>query len=270
MKTKYKIFIAKILYLIFSFFGIFKYKKVERDKIKWSLDISEGIDLSIFIFGNFEKGLIKIIKKLSEKKKFDIIDIGANIGVHTLQFAKEFQNSNIYAVEPTDFAYNKLVKNISLNHKLKENIKHFQYFIGDQELPNEIYSSWSLSKSSNSHSLHKGILKKTTSCLSIALDEFLINNVKSKELIIKCDVDGYELDVFKSGEKFLTKYKPHIIMELAPYLYKENGYSENDLFNFFSKFNYKFYDGENFKEIKNISFYSSKIKSGSSKNIFLK
>ena len=124
------------------------------------MDISEGIDLSIFIFGNFEKGLINIIKKLSEKKKFDIIDIGANIGVHTLQFAKEFQNSNIYAVEPTDFAYNKLVKNVSLNHKLKEKIKYFQYFIGDQELPKEIYSSWSLSKSSNSHSLHKGILKK--------------------------------------------------------------------------------------------------------------
>ncbi len=270
MKTRYKILIAKILYQAFSFFGIFKYKNVERGKIKWSLDISEGIDLSIFIFGNFEKGLINIINKLSDKKIFDIVDIGANIGVHTLQFAKEFQKSNIYAVEPTDFAYGKLVKNVALNKQLKEKIKHFQYFIGDQELPKEIYSSWSLSNSFNSHSLHKGILKKTTSCLSISLDEFLFKNVKSKELVIKCDVDGYELDVFKSGEKFLKQYKPHIIMELAPYLYEENGYSENDLFNFFTKLNYKFYDGRNFKEIKNIFYYSSKIKSGSSRNIFLK
>ena len=115
MKTRYKIFLAKILYIFFSCFGIFRYKKVRRGRINWKLDISEGIDLSIFIFGNFEKKLIKIVNKLSDKKNFDIIDIGANIGAHTLQFAKEYPGTNIFAVEPTDFAYEKLCKNVRLN-----------------------------------------------------------------------------------------------------------------------------------------------------------
>ncbi len=270
MKTKYKIFFAQILYQIISIFGFFRQKNVIRNNIKWKLDISEGIDLSIFIFGNFEKRLIKIINKLSDKKNFDIIDIGANIGAHTLQFAKEFKNSKIYSIEPTDFAYDKLKTNINLNPDLNKQIMFFQYFVGFKNLPKEIYSSWSLSKSSYSHSLHKGVLKKTTGCKSISLDEFTEQNNLSQNLVIKCDVDGYELDVFKSGEKFLRNFKPNIIMELAPYLYKENNYSENELFLFFENLDYNFFDGENFQEIKNIREYSNMIKPGSSKNIFLK
>ena len=56
MKTKYKIQIAKII----SFFLKFFYKKNKihtKNKIKWSLDLNEGIDLSIFLFGTSEKKL---------------------------------------------------------------------------------------------------------------------------------------------------------------------------------------------------------------------
>ena len=85
-----------------------------RDKINWKLDLSEGIDLSIFLFGNFENELILMIEKLSNKKEFDIIDIGANIGVHTLQFAKNYEKAKIYSIEPTLFAYEKLKINVDL------------------------------------------------------------------------------------------------------------------------------------------------------------
>ena len=272
MKTKYKIFFAKLIYQFISFFGLYKYRSVTRGSINWELDISEGIDLSIYIFGNFEKKLIKIINKLSEKKKFDIVDIGANVGVHTLQFAKEFNDTRIFAIEPTEFAYKKLQNNVNLNNNLNKNISCFQYFIGAQKLPNEIYSSWNLHNNNNNkkHSLHKGILKKTTGCKSFSLDEFLVKNKVSKDVIIKCDVDGYELDVFTSGKKFLREFKPHIVMELAPYLFEENNYKKDELFNFFIELNYRFFDGDNFEEINDINLFANKIKSGSSKNIFLK
>ena len=39
-----------------------------------------------------------MIEKLSNKKEFDIIDIGANIGVHTLQFAKNYEKAKIYSI----------------------------------------------------------------------------------------------------------------------------------------------------------------------------
>jgi FkbM family methyltransferase len=35
-------------------------------------------------------------------------------------------------------------------------------------------------------------------------------------LVIKLDVDGNELDVLKSGKKFLIKNSPVILMEFSP------------------------------------------------------
>ena len=54
MKTKYKIFIAKVLYFIIKLFNRNDQKVVSRNGINWFLDLNEGIDLSIYIFGNFE------------------------------------------------------------------------------------------------------------------------------------------------------------------------------------------------------------------------
>ena len=100
--------------------------------------LSEGIDLSIFLFGNFENELILMIEKLSNKE-FDIIDIGANIGVHTLQFAKNYEKAKIYSIEPTAFAYEKLKKNVDLNLDLKDRIHLFQTFISNKILPEKIF-----------------------------------------------------------------------------------------------------------------------------------
>ena len=53
MKTKYKILIAKIIYRILKLFFINDRRKVSRNGINWFLELNEGIDLSIFLFGNF-------------------------------------------------------------------------------------------------------------------------------------------------------------------------------------------------------------------------
>ncbi len=111
--------------------------------------------------------------------------------------------------------------------------------------------------------------KKETSNKAISLDKLFKKN-KTPIKLIKVDVDGYELDVFKSGENYLKKNKPQIIMELAPYLYKERGYSKNEIFTFFQSLNYNFYDGLKFNKIDDLFEYSSNIKDGSSKNIFIK
>ena len=148
-------------------------------------------------------------------------------------------------------------------------ISLYQYFISEKKLPSEIYSSWNLSSEEKTHNFHKGILKSTINSQVISLEDFINQNNITQDIIIKCDVDGYELDVFKSGENYLRKNKPEIIMELAPYLYKEKKYSENEIFKFFDSLNYNYYDGSNFQKINNLYEYSKNIKHGSSKNILI-
>ena len=86
--------------------------------------------------------------------------------------------------------------------------------------------------------------------------------------LIKIDVQGHELDVLKSGKKTITKHKPVIYFEFAPYLYKEFGYSPKILINFIkSQLNYNFYD-ENLKKVININEFVKKLQNRS-KNFFL-
>ena len=89
MKTKHKILFAKIISNIITFF----YKNrvlVKRNDIRWSLNLNEGIDLSIFLFGKFENSILDVAKYLVKNKNIAIVDIGSNMGVHSLRLAKIF------------------------------------------------------------------------------------------------------------------------------------------------------------------------------------
>ncbi len=270
MKTRQKIFFAKLLAKVIFFFLRNSVFIVNRCNINWKLDINEGIDLSIFVFGKFEDSIIKISKHLISNKQIDIIDIGSNNGVHCLRLAENYKLSKIYAIEPTNYSYNKMIENLSLNKNIN-NIFPFQYFLTDEEFkPDSIYSSWNLKSKEEKHALHMGIKKSISNSKTISFDNFIIENKIQKKTLIKCDVDGNEMRVFNSGKNYFKKYKPYIIMELAPYLYKENGYTSDELLQFLINLNYEFYDGNSFKKISNIFDYASKIENGSSVNIFLK
>ena len=99
-----------------------------------------------------------------------------------------------------------------------------------------------------------------------AIDNLLKRN-KKRVRLIKIDVDGYELEVLKSAEKTLEKNKPIIYFELAPYLYKEMGYTVDHLIRYIKKIDYAFYD-EDFKPVLDIKLDSSKL-TDKSQNYFL-
>ena len=68
-------------------------------------------------------------------------------------------------------------------------------------------------------------------------------------------MDGHELEVLKSGINLLTNKKPAAVIELAPYLYKENEYELKDLINFIINLDYNFYECSSLKKINDIYFF---------------
>ena len=276
MKTSTKIFIAKIIFKILIFFGFKKKNVVQRNKINWSLDISEGIDLSIFLFGSFQNQITKsILKYIFEHKKndntfYNIIDIGSNIGDKSISLSRilltyNFFNFKIFSIEPTYYALKKQEKNINLNKSLKKKIVLSKYFISHlKNKPKKIYSSWNLKKNINIHKIHRGVLKKIDKNTKvISLDKFIKEKKIKKEIIIKIDVDGFEMSVLKSSIKTLTSFKPVIFIEYAPYSFVEKGSSTEEFFNFLKKYDYQVFD-LNFNKLDRIN-----INKGSSIDVVL-
>ena len=196
---------------MFMIISLFKYRfnlYCKRNKINWKLDLSEAIDLSIYLFGKFEHEIVDTALQLSLPKNHVIIDIGANIGVQTLQFANKFEKSNIISIEPTDYAYQKMIDNLKLNPNLSDHIIPLQLYLScdGNSKPKSVYSSWSLN-SKKKHSKHMGIKKTLIKSNQCTLDAIIIK-YKIKDIsFIKLDVDGPELDILKSGEKFLITKK---------------------------------------------------------------
>ena len=272
MKTIYKIKIAKIIFNILMFFGINQKQSIYRSAIKWNLDLSEGIDLSIFIFGSFQNdissSILKLVKKIlkNNKNKINFIDVGSNIGDKSLFFARNLLNHNIqnfyiHSIEPTEFAYNKQKKNLSLNKQLYKKISLHNYFISNKKKKNiSTYSSWNLKYNSKSHNIHGGVLKKIKkNTKNFSLDNFIKKFKINDNIIVKIDVEGFELNVLKSCEKQIKSKNIIFFMEYAPYAFNEHGGSIKEFFNFIKKNNLMIYD-LNFNSL-------NKIKIGEGKSI---
>ncbi|MBL7933270.1 MAG: hypothetical protein JNL60_15295, partial [Bacteroidia bacterium] len=101
--TRIKIFGAKILYKVTTLFVGKNKRVIVRDGVNYEVDLAEGIELSLFLFGKFQSHITNN-PFLKIKPDFTIIDIGANVGLMTLQFAKLVPQGKVYSFEPTFYA----------------------------------------------------------------------------------------------------------------------------------------------------------------------
>ena len=246
--TRIKIFIAQVLYWLLHLVLRRDIRRVRRADVSYELDLSEGIDLSIFLFGNFQSYVIgKNFFNLPDNGV--VLDVGANIGSITMQFAQRVPNGHVYAFEPTDYAYAKMSRNLELNQELAKRITPVQSFVSNRtEAISSIYAyaSWKVDGSlSTKHPLHGGILQSTESIPSVTLDDFCVaKNLYSVDLI-KIDTDGHELAVLQGASETIKKYLPHIIFEIGLYLLKEQGIQFGCYFDFFSSLDYTLINSKN-------------------------
>lgn len=199
-----------------------------RSGIRWHLDLNEGIDFAIWLLGAFEYSTVRTCQRLIAPGDV-VVDIGANIGAHTLHLARAVgADGAVVAVEPTDFAFAKLSRNVAANHELSPRIRLIQAMLGAEdggEPAPEIYSSWPLNVASDAHPLHHGQLQTCSGARRVTLDSLLGELGIPRVGLIKIDVDGFECDVFKGAQQVLERDRPKLVMELAPYVLRERGTS---------------------------------------------
>lgn len=247
LKTAQKIVLAKAAYHTLMvgrrLFGLSPEVLVTRGGLRWRLDLREGIDLSIYLLGGFELATLRLYRRLV-KPGDTVLDIGANIGAHTLPLAQLVGNKGrVIAFEPTRFAVDKLITNINLNPNIATRIAVSQSMLSsgmEGSLSPALYSSWPLVEVVDVHGKHRGQLMDTTGARLYSLDQAIIGLGVDKVDFIKLDVDGNEYSVLCGGINTLKRFKPLILIEIAPYLYKQEDFIS--MLTIFKSLNYCFHD----------------------------
>ncbi len=195
----------------------------------WRLDLDEGIDFAIYLLGGFERQTQRHYARLV--KPGDIaLDIGANIGAHSLPLARLVgPQGQVYAFEPTDFAYRKLISNMTLNPDLAACVTAAQIMLAahaDDCLDAALDASWPVAATADSHALYGGRAMSTEGAAAQTLDDYLAARNVERVDFIKLDVDGNELRVLQGGRETLRRFRPVLVTELAPDTFTEQGFEE--------------------------------------------
>lgn len=250
LTTKTKISIARCAQAIVmglrSVAGLPATTRACRQGVQWELDLHEGIDFSIWLLGSFEPGTVRTYRQVIHAGD-TVLDIGANIGAHTLHLAKCVGPSGrVVAFEPTDYAFAKLARNTALNPELAPRIQCCQHMLVDAARQNAptgpLYSSWPLRQDDTAkHQLHQGRLMATSGASPRTLDAAVAALGLSRLDCIKLDIDGFECQMLRGARAVLTRWHPTIIMELAPYVLEEQGASLAELVQLLRDYGYALY-----------------------------
>lgn len=226
LSTATKIRIARMLYFVLHTvrrpFGGRDQVMAKRHGVYWNLDLREGIDLTIFALGAFERDTLGALETLVRSGS-TVLDIGANIGAHTLHLARLVGGKGrVIAFEPTDFAIAKLRANLLANPELAKRVELHQAFLVSKAgapIDAAVASSWPVDGTAADDTEMGSRAMQVSGAVAMTVDSVIAAAGDPDVQLIKMDVDGHELDVLEGARTLLERRRPVIVMELAPYVF---------------------------------------------------
>jgi FkbM family methyltransferase len=194
--------------------------RVVKEEIVLDLDLSNYNDFYLF-YGLPEFSLRYLFSFL--KPDFVVLDIGANIGYTTLNFANYCRQGFVYGYEPDALSFSKLERNLSLNH--------FSNVIINRKGLGERAAELRLVTINRHHTGMNRILSPSTKEYEsekievVRIDDEVTRlNINTINLI-KIDVEGYEWNVLQGAEGSIQKFRPILFIELIEKNLRHYGHS---------------------------------------------
>lgn len=161
---------------------------------------------------HFEQPTIDFFNSFCQKH-FQVLDLGANIGLTTIALANICKKGKIVAIEPVPNTFNLLKKNI-LQSGIN-NVKEYNFAIGNKEgtsIMQGLHSFLAGSFIADSYpsSVQEFTVKVPVRTLDNVFDSFQMDRLD----FIKIDVEGYELFVLEGAKKILSQFKPIVYLEM--------------------------------------------------------
>ncbi len=154
-----------------------------------------------------------MVKQLIEPN-FSVLDIGANLGYFSKNFAKLAKNGKLISIEPVPVFF----ETLSYFMKKFPHVTLYNVALGTEKgtITMVLPESNGMIRTGLPHIAESEEEKKLHATQDVAI-------VKGSELLadldrldyIKCDIEGYELNVFKEIKPVLEKHLPYVQIEIA-------------------------------------------------------
>ncbi|MEZ4103680.1 MAG: FkbM family methyltransferase [Candidatus Paceibacterota bacterium] len=199
--------------------------------------LNGGVDDEIYKLGKWEPEISAVIEKyLPEGGIF--LDIGANIGYHTLYAALIVGNKGkVFSFEPLPRLSKQIKKSLEVNRI--DNVRIYETALSDKVGQADLsLVSENIGASSIKTIEHERIVDDKVLVEVNKLDNF--TKTIEKLDVIKIDIEGNEVEALRGSKELLQKFKPVIILEFSPNIYEQDFSGKTkDLYNFLKSFGYK-------------------------------
>jgi len=189
-----------------------------------------------------------------------IIDIGSNKGQFILLIEKIYPNKNIYSFEPIKEMINKQKKFFAY----KNNIIFHNVALGSSNTLKEFLITTRMDSSSflkivsdKNKSKNYDIVENRNIQIN-TLDDLLVNEKISHPVLIKIDVQGYELEVLRGANNLLKK-TDYLLLEVSKNEMYQNQPIEKVIVEYLKNLNFDILKSNNWSKIQNTNFYQRDI-----------
>lgn len=221
------------------------------NKITYNIETHSTNDLlsSQVRAGTHESFELQVLTSLLTEGDY-VIDIGANIGLHSVNFGKAVkENGKVYSFEPILDNYEILERNIGL-HNLEKVVQPYNCALGSKDTDIDFFYN-TRNTGDSRPAITEGVSNRT--CQLLRGDSLeILSDTWDKITLIKMDTQGCEIDILKGFEKLLDKKIPNFIfMEFWPYGLRKYHYDIDYLLQFIEKNNLKIHElmRNNFSEV---------------------
>lgn len=196
--------------------------------------LKKGDDLTtrIGIKKSFEPHVTNIFKALVNEGD-SVIDLGANLGYHTLELSRLVgPGGYVLSVEPLKETYLQLCSNLLANDAFNvEPLRKICTSTNDSFVMRDI---------------EKGNIGNTrvgakSSDHRVSVPSFTLDQLEFNCSLVKMDVQGSEVEVLKGAKTFIKNNRPIFVVEIEEHHLNEFKTTSKDLLNFFIDMDYVVY-----------------------------